>query len=337
MSKVICDVCGTSYPSSAESCPICGCVRPADSAPVSSEHEPVRVERPEGYTYVKGGRFSKANVQKRSQGIADERIEIPAGKEKSTGNIKNDKGLVIAVCALLLAIVAVIIYIVVNLSGQTDDGGAYKPKPTEDLSDYVTQETTTEQTEEPVEEVAIALDEAEIFLNAVGAVHQIQFTLTPADVEDTVVFTCENEEIATVSDAGVVTAVASGETVITVACGTASTQCIVICDFTGGDETPAATTPPATNTPPATTTPVTNETYKAPFRINKKDVMIRVGEKFTLKLIDANKKIIPVTWTATDLETCTIEGNTITGAAKGTTVVSVVYEGVTYSCIVRVI
>ena len=25
MSKIICDVCGTSYPDTAECCPICGC------------------------------------------------------------------------------------------------------------------------------------------------------------------------------------------------------------------------------------------------------------------------------------------------------------------------
>ena len=25
MNKIICDICGTTYPSSAENCPICGC------------------------------------------------------------------------------------------------------------------------------------------------------------------------------------------------------------------------------------------------------------------------------------------------------------------------
>ena len=30
MNKIICDICGTSYPDTAESCPVCGCSR--DSA-----------------------------------------------------------------------------------------------------------------------------------------------------------------------------------------------------------------------------------------------------------------------------------------------------------------
>ena len=29
MSKIICDVCGTSYPDTADCCPICGCPRDA--------------------------------------------------------------------------------------------------------------------------------------------------------------------------------------------------------------------------------------------------------------------------------------------------------------------
>ena len=37
MSKIICEVCGTSYPSSAAQCPICGCVRPQNKQPASGD------------------------------------------------------------------------------------------------------------------------------------------------------------------------------------------------------------------------------------------------------------------------------------------------------------
>lgn len=66
MSKIICDVCGTSYPESATQCPICGCVRPAEVVTVSSEGNPVEMPTSGTYTYVKGGRFSKSNVKKRN-------------------------------------------------------------------------------------------------------------------------------------------------------------------------------------------------------------------------------------------------------------------------------
>lgn len=325
MSKIICDVCGTSYPSSAEHCPICGCVRPATDHPSSSEQPTAYVERPEGYTYVKGGRFSKSNVQKRNQGIEVERNQLPEEGTKKSG--KNDKGLLIAVCVLLLAIIAVVVYIVLQFSGQSNDDGIKDTKPQLNPTAQTIDSSDPPQTESVLfEDVEIKLSDSEIILNSVGAVYQINATVEPQDTEDILVFTSENEEIATVSETGEIVAVSSGETVITVACGTTSVQCIVICDFTGSNGDTPSSEPVSSD-----------ETFRAPFKINKKDVMIRVGEKFTLKLTDADKKIIPVTWTAADLETCTIDGNTITGAAKGTTEVSVVYEGVTYTCIVRVI
>ena len=64
MSKIICDICGTSYPETAEQCPICGTARPVDIQGIIPDDEPA--EPRSGYTYVKGGRFSKANVKKRN-------------------------------------------------------------------------------------------------------------------------------------------------------------------------------------------------------------------------------------------------------------------------------
>ena len=60
MSKIICDVCGTSYPDSAAQCPICGCVKPSNAENCGPE-----MEEDIGYAFVKGGRFSKSNVRKR--------------------------------------------------------------------------------------------------------------------------------------------------------------------------------------------------------------------------------------------------------------------------------
>ena len=72
------------------------------------------------------------------------------------------------------------------------------------------------------------------------------------------------------------------------------------------------------------------------FTINKTDVTIKVGESFSLILKDASGNAVEVTWTAENATFVTIEGNKITGAAPGTTNISVTHEGVTYTCIVRV-
>lgn len=66
MNKVICDICGTTYPETAEQCPICGFAR--DMGAAISQEMPVE-ETPQAMPArqpVKGGRFSAANVRKRN-------------------------------------------------------------------------------------------------------------------------------------------------------------------------------------------------------------------------------------------------------------------------------
>ena len=82
MSKIICDVCGTSYPETATQCPICGCVRSSDSVAVAGDAGDVVAKKPSSYVYVKGGRFSKSNVKKRNAGMPLEDTE-PSQKPQS--------------------------------------------------------------------------------------------------------------------------------------------------------------------------------------------------------------------------------------------------------------
>ena len=89
MNKIVCDMCGTSYPETASQCPICGnaksenTVTPADS-----------VSQESGYAYVKGGRFSHSNVRKRNNGQKDlPRTVAPAKpvKEKPVPQEQEEK------------------------------------------------------------------------------------------------------------------------------------------------------------------------------------------------------------------------------------------------------
>ena len=66
MSKVICDICGTTYAETAAQCPICGCARTTTAQTMADSTQPS--EDNGAYTYVKGGRFSKTNVRKRDKG-----------------------------------------------------------------------------------------------------------------------------------------------------------------------------------------------------------------------------------------------------------------------------
>lgn len=324
MSKIICDVCGTSYQESAAQCPICGCVRPVDAA-VEVDGNEIKHTRRENYTYVKGGRFSKANVQKRNQGLLMDNASTAAREDTETQakGGKSDKGLVIAVCVLLLAIIAVVIYIVVHffaLGDGTDNN------PQNGTVSQTTAATTHFTSLEGIPCEEIVLSQTEVSLNDEGETCSLSATFEPADTTDEMYFVSNDETIATVSQDGVITAVGAGEAVITVTCGEASAQCRVICNISeGGTEETTAPTVPA-------------DEYKAPYRLSDSDgdVSIYVGQTFQLKLLDANGKIIPVTWSPTIADICKIEGNSITGVEKGKIELSTTYDGETFTCIVRV-
>ena len=61
---LICDICGTSYADTEERCPTCGYARAFDLESIYSERPSITP------TKVRGGRYSKKNVQKRLQELA---------------------------------------------------------------------------------------------------------------------------------------------------------------------------------------------------------------------------------------------------------------------------
>lgn len=92
--------------------------------------------------------------------------------------------------------------------------------------------------------------------------------------------------------------------------------------------------PPIEEEPPVEEPPVEEEPDV--WTISHTDVTIKVGETFRLRLRNQDSEVAEVTWKASKDGYVTIDGNKITGAAKGTITVSCQWEGQTYSCIVRV-
>jgi hypothetical protein len=325
MSKIICDVCGTSYPDSATQCPICGCARPI--VDIEEQSNQVNTGKSASYTYVKGGRYSRANVQRRNHGLLVDQNSPVSNSDSKTNNstAKNDTGLVVAVCALLLAIVAVVIYIVIHFFASTDDTSPKTTDPVNTSAYQITEDTTYPDTSTVSYSCAdVVLAQTQVTLSSVGETLSLGVFLTPADTTDQLQFVSENVAVATLSDVGEIVAAGPGETKVIVTCGDISKYCVVICQF--DDE----------NSTETESSEVINTELTGPFKINKTDVSISVGETFQLKLTDSNGNIVPVDWSATIADICNIDGNSITGAVKGRTELSVTYNGETFSCIVRV-
>lgn len=206
MSKIICDICGTSYADSATQCPICGCVRPAQPQPVPDEQS-----QGGGYTYVKGGRFSKANVKKRT-----------AGNKAEPQNEKNGKK------GTVLLLIAIILVGVIALGAVLWATGILDwDEPTKDTNDPTPAPTEpTVPVQVPCVGISVAKDQ--YTLAEVGDVALISLAKTPVDTTDPVVFLSENEDIATVDSNGKVTAVQNGTTNIMITCGNFSATCEII-------------------------------------------------------------------------------------------------------------
>ena len=300
MSKVICDVCGTRYPESAEQCPICGRVS-ADEKKVES----TEVEGTYGreYSHTKGGHFSKSNVKKRTGGAPV--IEVPEEPEKPEKCEKPEttdeeevvyevpekkKGgcfvnfLLIVVILALLAVSAYIglqyfapnvledynINLNLDVITQFLEGRTEEPTTEATTEAPVTEMPTEESTEEDTTELMIpctdlVILDSLVMIDEVGQSYLLNAAVAPEDTTDTLMYISSDENIATVNGEGRITAVGAGEVTITVSCGTFSVDCKVLC-APGEITVPAdgaettATEAAATTATEATTAPSTTET-----------------------------------------------------------------------------
>lgn len=346
MSKIICDVCGTSYPETATQCPICGCVRSGDSVTVSGDTSEAVVQQPSSYTYVKGGRFSKTNVKKRNSGkpiYSTETAQRPqrasAPKQPIKKAKKNEVGLIIAVVVLLIAIAAVVVYIACSILGidllakDTPTNSTSGPS----ASTNETVETTEPSTLEiPCEELVILSDHV-IELTSVGEKYLISAKASPDNTTDTIEFASDDSNVATVDSDGTVIAVGNGETVIYVTCGNMEFDCRVICTIEGASD-PTENTNPVDGTEPSQ--PSTTYT-EADLTFQDNGFGYEYTIDFSVGSFNPYNGKIPaelVEFSGNDASVATVDADgLVTFVGKGRVVITAKYEDWKIECIIRVI
>lgn len=370
MSKIICDICGTSYPETSEQCPICGTVRPVDISGVVSDDN--YGEEKAGYTYVKGGRFSKSNVKKRNmaqssrenttyQGAQQQnpqyqypRSQRPEIEEEDSGEGTN-KGLIITAIALLVAIILLGVYIAMQfMQSPSSDRKDKTPETTIETSEQLDTEPSTAETTTAVEIPCISIqlvDNASkmIRFNAPGEFYNLaqMLEIEPANTTDVVSYLSKDSAIATVDASGRIDAVTVGETEILVSCGSKSIICYVICDFATEptEETTEATTEAATEPTEPTTEPTSEPTteidptytiddLKIKTFQNSGEITISINE--LAKVYVGNIPLEDVKIYAKDPSIVKIEGASVVGLRSGTTIVYFEYGDLKQECKVRV-
>lgn len=321
MSKVICDICGTTYPETSAQCPICG------SARNTTEQTMADLEKTEqsapSYTYVKGGRFSKANVRKRNQsGTASERrgTEGKRGEPSRDPSESTSKGLVVVIMILLIAIVAVAAYIGIRHLLPGDNKPA---DPDTTQGSDATGPSTSATTAAKIPCTALNLSSTTVSFEEVESAWLLTVEKVPLDSTDTVTYESADSNIALVSETGLITAVGGGETVITVTCGDITAECKVVCNFDG------VTQP--------TTEPTKPLDPDFVLKLNREDFTLTTeGATWRLFKDTETVKASDITWTVEDETVATVENGKVTGVDYGDTVVYAVYGDQKAQCTVRV-
>ncbi len=339
MDKVICDICGTSYPAASATCPICGCEKPVN--PASDGDAVAPMEDSDTYKPVRGGRFSNANVRKRNKNaaVAASRDTVPDGDDEQADREEegSSKGLIVVLIVLILAILGMIMYLYFNFFAPVKD----TPKDTEPMGTTTAATTELIETQEPtVPCTGIEVSEKEIILDGVGSAWLLNVVATPEDTTDAITYTSSNEAVATVSNEGRVVAVAPGEAVITVTCGSVTVECKVTCvAITEPATTPA--TEPATQpeTEPATqptTQPATEPAVDASkWAFRKTDVTIYIGDGWQSYLGEVDTEKLTFQCSDTDVVTISKKGF-VKAVGEGYATITVEYNGEKQECIVRV-
>ena len=190
-----------------------------------------------------------------------------------------------------------------------------EPEPEEETPEETPEEDPDEEQE--TEEVpAPVLDKTDFTLFYPG--EKTTLTVKNAPEGAAISYVSSNASVVTVDQEGNVTAEGDGDATITVTVGDVKLTCIARCRMD------------------STTEGGGTGSYTGPFELSHTDVtLFSNGESFTLTLEDSTGKTVSnVGWFASN-GCVSISGNSIKAVSTGQATVSCVYNGTTYSCIVR--
>ena len=209
-------------------------------------------------------------------------------------------------------------------------------------------ETTAETAEPTVPCQQMGMLSAAIAeLNAEGQQFLLHVKAFPENTTDQIIYTSEDESIATVTEDGKITAVSEGETKIIISCGKVAMDCPVIVKYveetvpptteetvpeeTAAETTPAAETTGAEEQAPQSGTNLKNVTLK----LKQKDIKLGVYYYHEL-VLDCDLKPEEVTWSSEHPHIATVdEKGNVTAVKEGTTSITAKYGDQEVQCIVR--
>ena len=342
MSKIICDICGTSYQDTAECCPICGCTRDAAADLLADDLlTEDAMELPKG----KGGKavsrkkqifdYDEVNTLREQEDPEEDEDEVAFDDEEEYEDEPRHNTFVVILLTVLIAALLVAAGFIFVKYFLPNMGGGEETIP----------ETSIEQIEETPEATQLRIP-CEILsvnsglkaeLSGVGFSHLINVVPSPKDTTDQLTFLSADQSVATVSEDGKITAVAEGETIVTISCGDVQMFVSVICDFTPETEPPTEETAEATEPEAADTEDNKKADTNITLKLKKTDIMLGAYYQYQLEL-DCDLDPKDVEWSSEHPYVATVdEEGVVTAIMKGvTTDIIVKYGDQEVRCKVRV-
>lgn len=363
MNKVICDICGTAYPSSAQKCPICGSAREyalenVDS--LSSEADDL-LEMEEAFSgFERRNReifdFDEVNHVKPADRKYDEDDFDDEEYYEEGSRVNIGLVIVLVVLIVLLLLTAGFLFVRYMLPNMTDKSVETEPVVTTELL----QTEPVETTDPGVPCTNLSVDGGKMELGKDGK-KLLNVRVYPENTTDVLLYTSADESIAAVSEDGTVTAVGEGQTIITVQCGAQQIKCNVTVDYSADEATvPTGEIPaPQVESNEATTdasgesqaaqeteagnaadsTDAAEETAPAEQKLKLKKEDITISSNYTSVQLELEGDIKPedLSWFTMDSTIAIVHGGLVTSTGSGLTRIYGEYNGQQVMCIVRCI
>lgn len=357
MSKIICDICGTSYPETADCCPICGSTRELSEEMLGEDllDESI-VTRSNMFTAKKKEifDFDEVNAESEEEDYEDEEEEDYDEEEEEEAP-RHNTVLVVLLTILIAGLLVVAGFVFVRYFLPNMGGEKEMPVQTTAAVEALP-EVTTEPTISCETLIISSGNVAE--LNEEGQHFLLHVKPMPENTTDKILYTSADESIATVTEDGRITAVSEGETKIYISCGMVSMECPVVIRYV--EETVPPTTeavvdeatvpaeentvpvveavdPEETQAPAVTTAPaIPMETKPGiTLKLKKTDIRLGVYYQFTLEL-DCGLEQNEVQWSSEHPHIAKVDENGVVTAVKsGTTAITATYGDQTVTCMVR--
>lgn len=313
-----CEYCGTEYNSSLPQCPLCG--KPA--APGTAQGT------------GKAAAPKKGGARLVSKG--DQKKEKPA---RDQDRIPQWMWAVICVVLGLAVLVGALYFVyIMGFFGRKSTNEAFQPSET-------TQQQTPEapQPEEPevpdepqepevVKCTSLTLSQTKVTLDEKGGRIFLTAVTQPSDCQEPLTYASGDETVATVNDAGMITAVGPGETEITVACGDVTKVCLVVCEF----EEETVDEPVTPDEPEEPDEPQGPAEDGSDASLSSTDfTLFHPGETTTLTVRDAPAGAA-ITYVSSDSSVATVSGTgLVTAVGSGTATITVTVNSTKLTCIAR--